>query len=108
MKWVILALGLLGCSSSCEPPSEPDAPVVPPVPPPPPARDCEAAGARLEALDCRRPDGEPWWLTPGGAPYADACQDAAQKGRDWHPECVSTIERCEDFEAAFDGKVCNP
>lgn len=104
MRGVLLALALGACSATTEP-----SPVVPPpVPPPPPARDCEAAGARLEALDCRRPDGAPWWLTPAGAPYAEACEDAARKDRDWHPECVSTIERCEDFESAFNGELCNP
>lgn len=82
---------------------------------------CEAADARLLELRCvgirdgvrityttegKAPSGTPLWRTPDGDSFADACHYAASQGRAWKAECVATIERCEDFDAAYTGELC--
>jgi hypothetical protein len=74
-----------------------------PTPHPLPGTACEAAGARLEQLGCRRSDGAPLWTTPGGVPFADACQHAASDGRDWHPECIAVLDDCAGLDRAYRG-----
>lgn len=78
-----------------------------------PEGSCQAAGERLFELRCvgvqdgtetvytslsAAPDGVPLWVTPGGEPFADACQYAASQGRDWRPACLASVESCEDVE----------
>lgn len=67
---------------------------------------CAAAGDRLRALQCTTPDGTPLWQTPEGTPFRDACERAAVDGRNWHPECLATIESCDELEDAYRGKKC--
>lgn len=67
---------------------------------------CAAAGERLRMLQCKSSDGTPLWQTPEGTSFADACERAAKDGRNWHPECLATIEDCGELEAAYRGKQC--
>jgi len=75
-----------------------------PITPAPEA--CEAAEAKLRQLDCRRDDGSPWALTPGGTPFAPACRRALADGRNWNPHCIAKIEVCSVLMCAYRGECC--
>lgn len=66
---------------------------------------CERAGERLEQLQCQAPWG-PAWLTPQGAPFAEACLAAAADGRPWHAQCLARIRDCGEIGARYSGKLC--
>lgn len=106
----LLAVLALACGSP---------PIIRPVPPepipePPAPADagadagtsCERAEARLRALDCRRPDGHPYYETRHGSPFSEACASAMQDGRNWKPECLERIADCSEVACAFAGECC--
>lgn len=70
-------------------------------PPPVDGSACPAAEARLRELECRRPDGTPWWQTPHGAPFGAACARAAQDGRGWRADCIAKIADCSQLAEAY-------
>ncbi len=84
---LLLAVGCTHCAAG----------VLPPEPAPVQAGACEAAGERLAELGC------PEATTPGGAPFAAACDAAAADGRDWHPGCIAQVTSCDQVETAFRG-----
>lgn len=89
----ILALLVVGIASGCGLPAY--------QPPPVDGSACPAAEARLRELECRRPNGLPWWQTQGGTPFGQACARAAQDGRGWRADCLATIRDCGGIEAAY-------
>jgi hypothetical protein len=93
----ILALLVVGMASGCGLPSY--------QPPPVDGSACPAAEARLRELECRRPDGSPWWQTPKGTPFGAACARAAQDGRGWRADCLIVIRDCGGIEAAYRAPV---
>lgn len=64
---------------------------------------CKDAGDRLEQLGC------PEARTPAGAPFAEACEAAAEDGRDWRADCIAQISSCAELQSAYntpEGEVC--
>jgi len=96
---------LVALAAACGP-VQPIPEPTPPDPSPAPPGSCLAAHKRLEGLDCRKPDGSPWWKTPAGTDFAIACERAQFDGRDWNPECIATIEACSELERAYRGELC--
>lgn len=81
---------VLGCSTpSCK--------FGPPPPAPVNGDACEAAEARIVALNgCGLP-----------TPFtAAACHRAANDGRDWHPRCIAAVADCSQLDDAYRGKRC--
>jgi hypothetical protein len=70
-------------------------------PPPVDGSACPAAEARLRELDCKRPDGWPWYLTRSGQGFAAACEAAARDGRVWRADCLARIGGCSDVGTAY-------
>jgi len=101
---LLWALTFAGCTWSTGPVQPDD--VTPPPPAPVEQDDCEAASARLKELECRSPAGTPRWQTPEGTSFADACEAAANDGRDWNPRCIARIADCSQLNAAFRGEYC--
>jgi len=127
MQHAVTLVALLALSCRCMPP--PDKPDAAPIPTSAPAPygdasaattdagldDCGRAEARIgpralhpapDGLECRKPDGTPWWTTPGGTPFAVACRAAAADGRNWEPRCIATIHDCADLDRAYSGELC--
>jgi hypothetical protein len=87
----LVALLVLGCSS----PSR-----TPPVTPPPDGDWCPAAEARLEALDCRDPRGDPMWVNRRGERFAETCQTAYEQGGVFfNPQCIAEAAGCQEANA---------
>ena len=99
---LILILVAVGCGA---PPYGPQpAPVPKPEPAPVEASDCEKAHEKLVELNCELQK------TPEGAPFSEACETAADDGRNWRPDCIALVESCDQVEEAFrtpEGEVCN-
>lgn len=90
-----------GCAGSTNPPVGPVSGGAgplggsPPVPPP-----CVQAEDRLIALGC------PEALSPSGHRFSDVCYRAMDDGRDFHAECIATIQSCDEIERAYRGELC--
>lgn len=69
-------------------------------------QSCDNAQATLERLQCRREDGAPWWKTPGGTPFGEACKRALEDGRIWNSNCIARITDCADLIPAYRGEWC--
>lgn len=65
-----------------------------------PTTPCEAAQATLIRLGCQEAS------TPRGISFGDACARAEFDGRNWHPECIATIQACSEVELAYRGELC--
>ncbi|HUU95979.1 MAG TPA: hypothetical protein VM487_09570 [Phycisphaerae bacterium] len=106
---VALALALV--AARCQPvippidPNPPPAPTIDP-PAPPPVVDCETAGARLEALQCRTETGDPLWVSPLGESFADRCAKELAAGVAWRVDCLSQLDDCANVDAAVRGEWC--
>ncbi|MHC4648229.1 MAG: hypothetical protein ACYTBJ_22445 [Planctomycetota bacterium] len=98
---LFLALLLAACGTQVD-----VRPIVPAPEPIPVLDDCGNAEARLAELDCKGPGGEPMWQTPKGVSFGDACRAAAIDGRDWKPQCIATIETCDELVGAYRGETC--
>ena len=96
-----------------------------PVPPPPPVEDagtdvddaapadtitanCLAAEEVLCRLDCRTQEGIALCVGPGpdAVRFAARCRSEIAKGVPWDHACLATVTRCEDFNAAATGELC--
>jgi hypothetical protein len=118
VKLYLLPLLAVACSPA-------PVPVPPePVPPPPPVEDagadvddggpgevtanCLAAEETLCRLDCKTPDGISLCVGPGpdAVRFAARCRSEIAKGIPWDHECLATVKRCEDFNAAATGELC--
>lgn len=97
----VLAALIFVAVASCGP-----APLVVPPPVPTSGDTCDQAEARLRQLDCRQSSGQPWYTTPEGTPFGTACRDALADGRDWHPECIRSIQACSEIQQAYAGTLC--
>ncbi len=105
---LLVLLVVVVVASGCCPPSPVDT-AEPPQPIPVVDNACERAELRLERLDCRQADGSPWWTTPEGAPFSEACEVAMADGRQWHPELIACLVSCDDLIDAYRGKyACQP
>lgn len=93
---MFLAMALLSGCAITPPPIEPE----PQDPVPADMTGCEQAGERLAELGCQEA------ATPEGTPFAVVCADAAADGRDYHPECIATIQDCSEAESAYRGELC--
>lgn len=81
-RFALLAFLALGCSVQLvEPKRE--------------ALGCVEAGAHLRRLSC------PEAYTPGGMPFAEACEIASKDGRDWRPDCIALVSSCSEVEDAY-------
>jgi hypothetical protein len=110
MAWLLLLCIVVSCGERPAPkPVPPAKPVL--VEPPAPAPDpvpaseghCTRAGARLADLGC------PQALTPQDESFAAACERALADGRDWRPDCIATVQSCDEvLEAAAtpEGEPC--
>lgn len=67
---------------------------------------CERAETRLRMLECRMPDGTPWWETPDGTPFADVCRQRMRIGTNVNPHCIARLRDCGELEARYRGKLC--
>lgn len=85
LRWSSLVLAVGSCR--VVPPVDPD-------PSPPVSGTCLMAQERLQELDC------PEQTTPGGTPFAEACERALDDGRDWCAGDISVIRDCSEVEAA--------
>lgn len=87
----LVALLVLGCSSTSRTPA---------VTPPPDGDWCAAAEARLEALDCRDPRGDPMWVNRRGERFAETCQTAYEQGGLFlNPQCIAEAAGCQEANA---------
>jgi hypothetical protein len=101
---LVAILQLYGCDWRVGPdPVTPVPTVDPDDPPVPDEDDCAAAQKHLEELNCEEA------TTPGGTPFGEACARAeadTEANRDWHPECIRTIQDCAEFDDASRGELC--
>lgn len=98
----LIALCFLACGSA-----PPYGPQPKPVPKPEPApvkdSDCAKAHKKLVELNCE------YQTTPDGDSFADACEVAADDGRNWRPDCIALVASCDQVEDAFrtpEGEPC--
>jgi hypothetical protein len=61
--------------------------------------DCDAAGARLQALACSA-NGRPLWITPRGTPFADVCKSAKIP---YNADRLSVVNDCSAVDSVFRG-----
>ena len=96
---LLVLAGILAASCGQKPAPRPPAPKPVPVE----ASACERAGARLAELECEEAKG------PDGTPFAEACAAAAEDGRDWRPDCIALVTRCDEVTTAYqtpEGEPC--
>lgn len=87
----LAALLLLGCSST---------PRQPTAPPPEDGDWCAAAEARLEALECRDPRGDPMWVNRRGERFAETCRTTFEQGGVFlDPQCIAEAQTCQEADA---------
>jgi len=93
---VLSLLSVVAACCGCQPRTPP---IIPSDVPP---GACQAAQERLEELGCHESK------TPGGKPFGAECEAAAADGRNWLPQCIAGITRCDQVEDAAAGKVGCP
>ncbi|EYF07652.1 Hypothetical protein CAP_8153 [Chondromyces apiculatus DSM 436] len=89
---VVLAALFLGCGprqdGEMQPPVVPDTDL------------CGAAEARLEALQCKDPRGQPMWVNRLGERFGETCRVTQKEGGVFlNPGCIAKVNACSEVDA---------